>query len=63
MSSKPDDRVTLPAPKANDRFHLARATRLVWLSLISRTTVRAIPGTKGMTAPAIIRSAVEGNPV
>ena len=32
--------------------------------MISRTAlVKAIPGTNGMTAPAIIKSAVEGKPV
>ena len=56
----------VPAPKArvmSKDSNILLIPELIWLVMISRTElVRAMPGTKGMTEPAIIKSSVELKP-
>ena len=56
----------MPAPRARVMRSDSKSLlipELIWLVMISLTElVRAIPGTKGMTAPAMIKSAVESKP-
>lgn len=56
----------VPAPSARVISNVSKILlipELRWLVIKSRTAfVRAMPGTKGMTAPAMIKSALEGKP-
>ncbi len=56
----------VPAPRARVMRSDSKSLlipELIWLVMMSRTElVRAMPGTKGMTEPAIIKSSVELKP-